>query len=154
MHYIRFLKNPKIEVKKKSCIVKALITVATDLGDDFLSVNLKIYGLLVRGSEILAMQDTQWESGMRALQLELPPVVVALLKAPSTLVVSPFHDLDKALVRLSLEHLPHIIPVWSEPFTLDDNGGYGGCQRKVISTSNAVVAIHEDPGDSIARHLW
>ena len=155
MHYIRFLKRPKIEVKKKSASVKALVTIATDLGDDFLAVDVKIFASLVHKQETIALQTLEWKTGSRALQVELTGVHMAPLRTGCQLVVSPHYDiLTKCPIHMSLEDLPQLHGVWSESFSLENDGGYGGYERRLVTTTDEVIGIYEDPGDSIARHLW
>ena len=154
MHYIRFLKPPTIEVKKSLGKVSALITIATDLGDDFLAIDVKIWALLVRDDKVLASRDFLWKPGMRTLPVNVPEVPLASLKTSVKLLVSIHKSVQNSLLVLSLQFLPEIVNVWSEPFSLHDCGRSSGFERRLIAASDTILSLGEDPKESIARHIW
>lgn len=154
MHYIRFLKPPKIEIKKKIVTVKALVTIATDLGDSFLGVDANVFSLILKDDTIISKREFQWRSGMRALPVEHTNIAPAFLKSPVRMLISTESDVKASVLSLSVRSLPEIVNVWSEPFTLNDNGHRGGFERRLRTPSTSTVPIGEDPGESIARHLW
>ena len=56
VHYVRFLKPPRsCSLEKSQTLVKALITVTTDLGDDFLPCDLAL------GTCLLPSHDSNHE---------------------------------------------------------------------------------------------
>ena len=154
MHYVRFLKPPRIELKKSKASIKALITITTDLGDDFLAADLEIFALVIRDETTISSKDFQWRSGMRALPIEILDIPMSMLKAKVMLLVSSKPDSQASLLSPSIELLPEIINAWSKPFNLHENDNDGGFDRRLVTSSNLTISIGEDARESIARHLW
>ena len=164
MHYIRFLKAPKVELQKTWITVRALITVTTDLGDDFLALELPIYAHLIRDGDGFGKQTntaitttlSTWKSGLRALWLVFPHLPVNALEHPVRMLISTrFPDTGLWETQNSmLDHLPAVFDAWSEPFGLTDKGAMKWVERRLAVSEAATLRICEEMGESIARHIW
>ena len=162
MHYIRFLKAPKAEVQQPWVIVKTLITITTDLGDDFLAAKLPIYALLIRDGDesekkpALATASCMWKPGSRALWLVTSKLPISLLSNPVKMLISTSSEYARPLQvqRASLDHLPEVLHAWSEPFDLTDRGAMQWIERKLATSETVTLRICEEMGESIARHVW
>lgn len=144
MRYIRFLKVPKTDGETLS----ALVTVTSDLGEDFLAADVALTAA-VRSPEyngdIFLRKSLKWTAGMRAL-----PVTFDLrhcdLDWPVVLHVGP----------KSSQISDRLISAWSSP--LDFPAGILEAEKKVerrfTPLSNRTLSIWEETGDSIARHIW
>ncbi|KAK5689898.1 hypothetical protein LTR97_012658 [Elasticomyces elasticus] len=154
MHYIRFLKTPKVEVVKGSILLKAVITVTTDLGETFYPQDLELVAT-VRDTEqdgdIYLRRKLQWPGGARSLpvsfdlsrqDVEWPACMHITSKTPKS--------------TGSVGFLPPIVDVWSavvNPTKGQFESGWR-VERRFASSAERTVSLLEDAGDSIARHLW
>ena len=76
MHYIRFLKPPKISAG----VLTAKLTITTDLGDDFLNADLPLQLVMhqstwkdrVIGDPLRQPNIVEWKAGMRELPISVP----------------------------------------------------------------------------------
>lgn len=156
IHHIRFLKLPRVEVKgPSSTVIKALITVTTDLGDSFFPSRIALSaGLWFDGRLIAENSRLTWEHGMRSLWIEFRFSKTKQLRWPLQMHVSHAPG-GQALNLLSVEALPQIIDVSSPPFPCP---GDGEASKRVLRmfqlAPQKILRIHEDTGDSIARHIW
>ena len=156
IHHIRFLKLPRVEVKgPSSVIIKALITVTTDLGDSFFPSRIALSaGLWFDGHLLAENSRFAWEHGMRSLWIEFILTKTKQLRWPLQMHVSHAPG-GQALNLLSVEPLPQIIDVSSPPFP---SQGDGEASKRVLRmfqlAPRQILRIHEDTGDSIARHIW
>ncbi|KAF2769877.1 hypothetical protein EJ03DRAFT_361762 [Teratosphaeria nubilosa] len=155
MHYIRFLKTPKIEVSHQTTVtLKAVVTVTTDLGETFYPHPLDIVATL-RSSDpdgdIYLRRRLTWPAaGARSL-----PVAFDLSRQdvewPACLHVSAKNTSGKAT-----GFLPAVTDVWSgtmNPIKGQFESGWR-VERRFTSLAERQVSLLEDAGDSIARHLW
>jgi len=75
MHYIRFLKTPKVS-PGSSPELSARITVTTDLGESFLCIDISLSAevWLEDGTNCLLARSFRWKggNGMRSLDISLP----------------------------------------------------------------------------------
>ncbi|KAF9629933.1 putative Nicotinamide N-methyltransferase [Lasiodiplodia theobromae] len=156
MRYIRFLKVPKTDGKT----ITALITVTSDLGEDFLAADVAL-AATIRSPEyngdIFLRKSIKWTAGMRALPLTFDvrhcdldwPVVVHV--GPKSNQVS-----DRFERQNNNPELPSLISAWSS--ILDAPAGIKEAEKKVerrfTPLSNRTLSIWEETGDSIARHIW
>ena len=150
--YIRFLKSPKLDPKGH---VRALITITTDLGDDFYPVDLTLYAIIVtaqyKGEWMSEWQTVKWKSGMRSLWIEVrdahasPPVLLRL-------VVNSGRSREGNSV--SLDDMPEILGAWSDTFDSDKNQAGSIVERRYRTNSGPERVIVEETGESIARHIW
>ncbi|KAK3677701.1 hypothetical protein LTR78_002551 [Recurvomyces mirabilis] len=159
MHYIRFLKLPKAEVKPGTILVKSIITITTDLGETFYPTDLDLIATLRSSSdegEIHLRRRIPWPAHARSL--------------PITFYLSRQQDVDwPACVHVAVQNptttgtanpppgfLPEIVDIWSgllnPPQGLLDSGQR--VERRFLSLAERSVSLLEDAGDSIARHLW
>lgn len=156
VHYIRFLKPPKLELQVNgSFTVKALVTVTTDLGDTYLHADTDFYAILITKcaeENVSAWQTFRWKKDMRVLWLEIGPLVGNLLKLPHKMLVSPYKT--KVPKQASLHHLPEILSAWSESFSLDCPSAGNKVERRFVMSEEVVVRVWEDTAESIARHIW
>lgn len=162
VHYIRFLKAPQLyPVSSTRQLVKALISISTDLGDDFLPNDVLLHAKLIHGNgdadNIDECQPALWKAGMRVLRIEMEVHVIRSRDMrPLSLLVETANSGTATLVEgLSLVVLCEIVSCRS------DVGG--SCIMKEVSTRmerrfmlqpSNMLSISEDIGESIARHVW
>ncbi|KAK7522253.1 putative methyltransferase-domain-containing protein [Phyllosticta citriasiana] len=155
MRYIRFLKVPKGDSKSISCV----ITITSDLGDDFLAEDVALSATIRspkdRG-DIFLRKSFNWTAGMRALPVDFDlrhcdldwPVVVH--------VGSKGQLADYFETQMAGAELPAVISVLSSPLHFP-GGIYEAekkVQRRLVPLSNRPLEIWEETGESIARHIW
>lgn len=156
IHHIRFLKLPRVEVIGSSSLaIKALITITTDLGDSFLPAWVAISaGLWSDGRLVGEVARLNWQNGMRSLRVHFQLTDIEQLRWPLQMHIS-HAPAGRALNLLSLEQLPPIIDVCS--YAIHSPAPDDGCKRVIRRfhlASGPILRIHEDSGDSIARHIW
>ena len=156
IHHIRFLKLPRVEVTgPSSCAIKALVTVTTDLGDSFFPSRIALSAGLWSDGHLLAENaGFIWQHGMRSLWIEFQLTKTKQLRRPLQMQISHASG-GRALNLLSVEQLPRIIDICSPPIQSQVDGEVS---KRVIRLfqypSGHILRIHEDTGDSIARHIW
>ncbi|TKX26236.1 hypothetical protein C1H76_1589 [Elsinoe australis] len=164
MHYIRFLKTPKVTAAAGKITLNASITLTTDLGETFYDGDVDLAGTLRspdRDGDIYLRRSLKWTAGMRSLpitfdltrsEIEWPAQLHVSLKTPrgeladdfETFSGQPDHD------------TPAFISVWSESLNAT-RGNFEAArrvERRFTPLSGRSLRIWEDTGDSIARHLW
>lgn len=160
MHYIRFLKPPAIRQHGTERYIAALLTLNTDLGDEFYIQDVELNVILSindnRLSDYLAECTVKWRAGMRALPFK------AKLK-PLSKLMSCFVEVaakDPMLGQVDLVggsmHLPVIIP--ARNIMIVAPRGPAEADKMLLRTinlgSDVKLLIWEEAGDSIARHVW
>lgn len=150
--YIRFLKTPKFYQKGH---VRALITITTDLGDDFYPTDLTLYAIIVatesEENRMSKWQTVKWKGGMRNLWVDIvnlgagPPVGLRL-------VVNSKQSREG--ISVLLEDIPEILGVWSDTFDWDKYQASNVIERRYRTDSGHERAVLEETGESIARHIW
>lgn len=155
MHYIRFLKPPKIQDNK----VKALVTITTDLGEYFLLADeqLSISLRSADGSKIYSRTTSKWKEGMRSLAVSLD-TTPGDTDWPARLHVAS----QGSLLSNRFDQAQHqsglmaIVSAWSD--NLDTCHGVFEAtktvERRFTTLSNRKLCIWEETGESIARHIW
>ncbi|TVY32841.1 UPF0665 family protein [Lachnellula subtilissima] len=179
MHYIRFLKPPRLLGGRRGnapLVLKAKVTVTTDLGESFLWADVDLAVELTDGSGKGVLERGKgytWKGseGMRSLEVELlipasrgkeAGGVLRLLVRPK----EDFHaveDFDRIFGN-SNEHedtagMGGVMAVRSMAIDIPSN------QSLPISTSTSMaertfrfgdseIHIWEETGESIARHIW
>lgn len=149
VHYIRFLKTARVEYQSSNSVsVKALITITTDLGDNFLLSDAKLISCLVtadRAGKVLCKQQVHWHRGFRELSFGL-----AAHTSQST-----------ALLRLHVFHdkasgpFPSILSALSAPFKPVHQTRAAALVERELSLPNlSSLKIWEETGNSIAKHIW
>ncbi len=154
VHYIRFLKLPRITKYKGTTSVKALVTITTDLGDSFYYGDLNLMAS-IRGTDpasVYVQKRLQWKAHMRALELELF-MNCKHASWPVRLHVGP-EDCDTA-DYFGSGHIPPVISMWSD--RIDNSGPRDGAhfvQRSFKLHDGTLLNIWEETGETIARHIW
>ncbi|KAK5133096.1 hypothetical protein LTR08_008206 [Meristemomyces frigidus] len=156
MHYIRFLKTPKVHADASTVQLKAVVTVTTDLGETFHPSPLELVATIQSTREdgdIYLHRKITWPgNGARNLPITFdvsrPDVDwparmhVAVRQSSSAITPAGF--------------LPAIVDIWSgtlDPTTGQSESG-SRVERRFTSLAGRTVSLLEDAGDSIARHLW
>jgi len=151
MHYIRFLKTPKVQVDRGTVLLKSVLTVTTDLGETFYPSELELIVTLrdsEQDGEIYLRKRISWQAGGRSINV--------------TFDLSR-QDIDwPACIHVSVRNsdhngfLPAIADIWSG--TLNPTKGQfesgSRVERRFTSLAERTISFLEDAGDSIARHLW
>ena len=159
VHYIRFLKPPRLQKSREAhSLVKALITITNDLGDEIYPTELALRADLVLGVENHAQsqwsRDISWKAGMRVLWVEIP-----------TKNASPELELRITEARsgkngqrsatIDLEHMPSVSGcVCKIDDPLRHLESCGRSERRFLLQAGNYLRIAEDIGNSIARHIW
>lgn len=156
MYYIRCLKSPKYD--DATGTLKTLITITTDLGDDFYPDNLVLYATLVKAEHEKGWQakwqTVEWKSGMRTAWIEFksksfPPGLLQL-------IVNARPSLSPDIVRP--DDLPEVlsarIDVCRPGLSKGDINAGRRIERRYRTYSEYETVIYEESGESIARHIW
>lgn len=148
---VRFLKTPQIYVDRATVLLKAVVTITTDLGETFYPHDLDLV-VSLRGQEddgdIYLRKKVPWPAGARSLNISL--------------------DLSRqdvewpACVRVAVrktkvtDFMPPFVEVWSGALNPTKGQFDSGrrVERRFKSNTGRVLSLLEDAGDSIARHLW
>lgn len=170
MHYIRFLKPPRL-LSNPSPVLSAKITITTDLGEAFLYSDITIVVELESptGEKILGLgngKEYLWKgrNGMRSLDIAIPVPkskrgeVMRVLISPrradlgadnfQTILTEDESENDAvgrvmAVRSMNLDVRP----------TQGQNEGVKMANR-ILSLGETKVCICEETGESIARHIW
>jgi hypothetical protein len=170
MHYIRFLKSPRIIGSGNEKALVAKITIATDLGESFLAADVGICVDVVAedGESILGPgREYVWKGreGMRSLEVNLPMKKVRKVDRIRMVVAvkgEAYVDSFESVLETGGKEVDNeggVVTVRS--MDIDGYTGYPigtGLAERVFSSSirNDVKEIHiwEETGESIARHVW
>ena len=158
MYYIRYLKTPAYAPSGKGRgSIKALVTIMTDLGDDFCNSNIHLKTFLVTsGGEPCKpyLQALHWMSGMRQqwINLEIPsPQLPVSWRLVVTATTRP--DFWQADNIDPVEH--EVLTLISDPFDPFQQPKAGlSAERRFLLEKDYVLRIKEDTANSIARHIW
>ncbi|KAF2752817.1 hypothetical protein EJ05DRAFT_542400 [Pseudovirgaria hyperparasitica] len=159
MRYVRFLKPPKIEGRQ----LKALITIANDLGDELLAEHTILYACLVSNSQpscVYVTSTVAWTTYSRAV-----PVVLELGEAriqiwPARLYVGvhpqPESDTMNKVMGNGTIVRQGILSAYSTTLNPRDGLTIAAPLVERIFTSDArgCLRLWEESGESIARHTW
>jgi len=170
MHYIRFLKSPRIVGKGNEKSLRAKITVTTDLGESFLAADLGICVDVVEadGESILEPgREYVWKGreGMRSLEVSVSMRKVRKVERVRMVVAAKgeaYVGSFESVLGIGERKggvLGGVVTVRS--MEIDGYTGYPigtGLSERVFSSSirNDLTEIHiwEETGESIARHVW
>lgn len=155
--YIRFLKPPRIDIQKGA--VRCLVTVTTDLGDDFYSGSLTLYATAVTSQNEQQWQSpwqtVEWKTGMRVVWIEIQNIRNCQAELLHLLVnTQPTLVADDVLFA----DMPEVLSARSDSFGRES--GWDKCQandrigRRYRTRSGPERMIYEDTSESIARHIW
>jgi hypothetical protein len=175
MHYVRFLKSPKLVKERKDVrggrqTIDAKVTVTTDLGESFLAADIGLVVYLVDGDgkNILGPgKDYMWKgrNGMRSLEVSIP-VPRGSEMGVVRMMVSPKEEVYKVGTSEQVlggkavnDEAGGIVAVRSMDISWQDGKrvGTGMVERVFTSTAGDTtneVHIWEETGESIARHVW
>ncbi|KAF2725579.1 hypothetical protein K431DRAFT_309204 [Polychaeton citri CBS 116435] len=155
MHYVRFLKLPKVHVETNNITLRTTVAITTDLGETFYPNDLDLVASVRNAApdgEIYLRRKFTCPGGSRAFlvavnlaqsDVEWPACLHIAVKGGagscrSTALLSPFID------------------IWSDE--LNPTGGNftasNRVERRFTTLNEKTIALVEDAGDSIARHLW
>jgi hypothetical protein len=144
VYYIRFLKTPRVSLKKGSPFISALICITTDLGDDFLAEDAELIVFSIPKSPGFEQKVT-WNAGKRELAINLGPLPSALVQQSMQLGVKlqPEATGDRPLI-------PLVMAATSAPFGLKLPA------EKLVRRDGPREGLKtwEETGNSIARHIW
>jgi len=159
---VRFLKTPKVVVDHGSIVLRAVITITTDLGETFYQDDVALAATLRSpepDGDIYLRRTLNWTGGARSLPISLD-VTRTEVEWPATLHVALKErngtTSDMFETFTSPADLPSLISVWSEPLH-PTKGRFSTSTRVVrrfMPLSERGLSIYEDTGESIARHLW
>lgn len=171
MHYIRFLKPPRLQGGSAPTL-SAKITVTTDLGESFLfsEVILLVELELDDGSTVGKSCEYLWkgQDGMRSIEVKIlvPPTLkrsgkkfkmlirpkdkmytVDSFSAASNLDITNTNNQGgvMAVRSMKIEAVPSI----NGPGSVTT-----GMAERVFTYGNSEIRIWEETGESIARHIW
>ena len=151
VHYIRFLKSPKLESTGARSYVRALVTVTTDLGDDFFHADLSLHAILLGQATKSQWKTVLWKPSMRALLIEIREVEPSELTNELTLLVNSRRSIEGD--HLTVRCMPEILGARSRVVMPQGLGNVDRTERR-FQTSLGRLDILEDAGESIARHIW
>ena len=161
VHYIRFLKVPQLKCDgKNSHVVKVLVTVTNDLGDDFFPSDLQLQAKLSNNADEEDAVDqyqviSSWKAGMRVLWIELDASRVRNLMSPRLHVKSVGHVAGALDAGPSSVALCDIISCRTD---IVDSSKAGKAMAQAVRLLTLLpgnnLSVFEDIGDSIARHIW
>ena len=157
VHYIRFLKQPKLYLTAgKGFAVKALVTITTDLGDSFYPDRI-LLSVRLANSEVCKSpsQTVLWKQNSRNVWIEIHIDRVSSMRWPMQMWVTAGNTGLYQGDKLDMERIPPIISIWSAPFDSDVNQAASKfVVRQFELARGCCLKIHEETGDSIARHVW
>lgn len=161
MHYVRFLKPPKVQGQGAERRLTALCTLTTDLGDDFMPADTDLEVSLNANDAaagVLGSQTVRWAAGMRAVPLELKiaPMAAGLCflevkPSDGSLARAVYAAGDEACLRM-----PIIVPARSVLVIPPQANSEADRMilRNVDLGQYGTIKVWEESGESIARHIW
>ncbi|CAK3841591.1 UPF0665 family [Lecanosticta acicola] len=151
MHYIRFLKTPKVSVDRGTVLLKAVLTVTTDLGETFYLQDVDLVVTLrdvAEDGEVYIRKRVPWRAGQRSVDVSFD-LSRQDIEWPACMHVGVKNARANGF-------LPAIADVWSgtlDPVKGQFESGWR-VERRFASLAERPLCLLEDAGDSIARHLW
>lgn len=159
--YTRFLKAPHIKLAsslKATATINALITITSDLGDEFYpdetSITSYVYGDSHGEEKPLHRQIHTWKAGGRALPLQHRFKLHDARMRMRLLVTTQDGEKPETYLKVTPDKLPMIIPAWSGSFGLDNQVASKVVERRLQLPDGQLLRIQEESGESIARHIW
>lgn len=160
VHYIRLLKPPKLQFNGKTHqIVKALITITTDLGDDFFPSDLPLWAKLISSTQHDTRNEYQfacWKAGMRALWVEVDARLVIDIRSWRLLIAAAGQEAGAAFNSLCPTTLCDIVTFRSDIVAehVRTKDVSVRVERTFVLSPGNHLSIIEDTRESIARHIW
>lgn len=154
VYYIRFLKTPRYWQEKKSVNITALICITTDLGDDFLAedVDLVVTWTQHPSQKVLHREPLKWEAGSRHIPIMLGPFTLSNATQQMTCLTIQSKDAQKD--TLGINSTPLVISGTSAPFGPQSQAEKLILRELHVADEKRQLAIWEETGNSIARHIW
>lgn len=154
VHYIRFLKLPKVADRDGKLSVKALITIATDLGESFFNGRLTVVASIrsINLDYVYLQRTYEWESQRRVLGIELSFRAKDVVW-PVRVHVGPANG--EAIYSIGSERIPAVVSIWSDYFCISGpvlENRY--VKRTFALDDHSLLHIWEESTESIARHIW
>ncbi|MCJ1471887.1 hypothetical protein MMC13_000528 [Lambiella insularis] len=152
--YIRFLKVPNISTQTRSGFtVKTVVSITTDLGDDFYASNVELFVHLEYDGDVRRLTSSfPWKAGARALPIDF---TLKTKDYPGLLRLCVTNVNTQKPQRLCKSHLPQLVSGWSDAFGIPNAGQTPRrIQRQFVLEGGGQLLIWEDTGESIARHIW
>jgi hypothetical protein len=171
MHYIRFLKPPRL-LSSQSPILSAKITITTDLGEAFLYEDIILTVELETSSGEKVLNSGQgltyeWKgsNGMRSLEVSVPVPKYKRGEAMRVLIrpnrkdieANDFANILHATTNIEDEDVGQVMAVRSMDIDVRQqqmrDGGVKMAKR-ILGLGPHRVSVCEETGESIARHIW
>ncbi|EPE31635.1 S-adenosyl-L-methionine-dependent methyltransferase [Glarea lozoyensis ATCC 20868] len=170
MHYIRFLKPPRLTsnaLRAGPSSLTAKITITTDLGESFLWSNIIVIAETVAddGQTVIGRaKELEWkgEDGMRALEAVLQ--IPARHKDDIRMLIRPKDQnlaVDSCFAVLEGKNEGGVVAVRSMSMSQKGNATSSNTSQpplaeRVFNTGKEGKDLHiwEETGESIARHIW
>lgn len=154
VYYIRFLKTPRYLQQKKAVFISALICITTDLGDDFLAENVDLVATWAQhpSQKVLHRESLKWEAGARQLSIMFGPLT--LNNATEQAACLTIQSKDTQRDTLGVHSIPLVISGCSAPFGPESEAEKLILRRLHVADREQPLAIWEETGNSIARHIW
>ncbi|KAF7190376.1 hypothetical protein HII31_08294 [Pseudocercospora fuligena] len=153
MHYVRFLKTPKVTVDRGTVTLKAVLTVTTDLGETFYPNDLELVACLrdtAEDGDIYLRKRLQWEAGARSVNISID------LSRQDIEWPACMHVAVRGHKSTGWGYVPPFVDAWSgalNPTKGQFSSGWR-VERRFTNVMERQLSLLEDAGDSIARHLW
>ena len=161
VHYIRFLKVPFLCSANNGLhrVVKALITITTDLGDDFLAKDLPLNAELFLSNQqehSHYRHRAYWKGGSRVLWTEIDMPCSERTEEHWKLAITTAHQAtDFQFDILAEDVVCEVFSAWSGiNHQTADAVNLDRVERRFMLRPGNVLSILEDTGESIARHIW
>ena len=157
VYYIRFLKLPKLDNPQGT--VRALVTVTTDLGDDFYPESLSLFVTVVVSARERDWQSkwqkVEWRKGMRTVWIEIQN----MRSCPSELLRLVVNTRPSLVADdLLLENMPEVFSARSSTFGRSRGSDIpqadNRIERRYRTSIGEERTLDEEMGESIARHIW
>ncbi|EPX74670.1 methyltransferase [Schizosaccharomyces octosporus yFS286] len=153
-YHIRLLKvQPVHERGSKTCIIKAVFTLTTDLGEYFYPEHCPLQVVVAdvsKGTPIpLKSESVAWKGYEVASTVSL---TIPVSSKKLQLIIFP----RRTIPNISLQDYHDILPVWSGSFSLSKDVGPKHVWRYLQHTDWEPFGLcfMEQMGESIAKHIW
>jgi hypothetical protein len=178
MHYIRFLRPPKLVGARKNARLELLFTVTTDLGDAFMIPETPIKLIVsayAQSSSTTANwrfsggDQLVWNPGQRVSRpiLQLPPAAASAFMSGEPMHICIRSEdmysaesaeniiLNAIKPEARVDELGLVMPVWI-PFNQSQFPDHVSIRKLELTGTKplATIEVFEEIGESIARHVW
>ena len=161
VHYIRYLKVPFFCSANNGLhrVVKALITITTDLGDDFFAKDLSLNAELFLSNQpehSHYRHRAYWKGGSRVLWIEIDvPCFEQTQEHWKLAITTACQETDVQFDVLAEDVICEVFSAWSGiRHDAADAVKWNRVERRFMLRPGNVLSILEDTGESIARHIW